>query len=307
MSPVSNPYAKGSPFKKKASRVSSKLGKAGDELVVHGIFPTVYELYAYSKISNGQIKDGYTYPFRMFIDGDANYKYPHLEEAGFVGYYVVRRSPDSDERLNGSDGYARYYMVRCVPGGSPTTKETRMEGLNVLSEFFKHPKTSKYPPASIRLDDLTTDPPKALNHFLRDVDIFNLLENSFEKDALTPLFVKTFPDLAKVIFGGPTYPAQAVDRLGYGVIDGRVPGFFPGGDKPRDSSVDEPEGSKPTADEEKSKISATIEEKAEDTAEGTADGLSDNDKEESSDEIDEKEAASTENAKSSRRKRQRAK
>ena len=253
-----------SPFKKKVSKTSTKIGKAGDELVCYGFYPTVYELFSFSKVKKGQVYDGYTYPFRKFIDGDDElFQFPHLEEAGFVGYYVMRKSPDSEERLDGPDGYPRHWMVRCVPGGNPTSSETRLEGLNILSHFFKSPKVSKYPPASIRLDDLTPSVPKALNFFLRDSDIFSLLECSFEKSALTPNFVTKFPEIAKVIFSGPTYPPSAKNLLGYGPqnpLNGRGGSYVPGFHPPEVRST---ENEAPSVDEEEKEEKEVVEENTE--------------------------------------------
>ena len=123
--------AKGSPFRKKVSKSSAKL-KSGDGIVCYGFPPTVYELYGYARNHKGEIKDGYIDPFRKFVDGDANHDYPHLEEAGFTAYYAMRKSPVSNERVVQSNGYFRYWLVRCVPEGNPSTPETRLEGLDVL-------------------------------------------------------------------------------------------------------------------------------------------------------------------------------
>lgn len=216
MGPPNTDY---SPFKKKiTAKVSSKSGgETGHELMVVGFPPTMVELYAYTKITLGSIKENFSLAFRKsFDEEEGSTKFPELEENGFIGYYFMRTSKDSNERKNGSDGYARYFMVRCVPDGNPSSSETRQEGLNFLSAFYKHKKSSKYPPPYIRTIDLTHDPPKAMDEYLMDKDIFTLLKNIFEEDVLDSNFSSFFPEIASVLFGGPIYPDEAVVRLGFG-------------------------------------------------------------------------------------------
>ena len=230
---INNPYRK-SPFKKKITgKVSSKNQDAGHLVTCIGFPPTMIELYQYLKTVSGQTKENYTYPYRKhFLGDDESFKYPELEEHGFIGFNYMR---DSDgQPKNGVDGYRRYLLVRCVPEGNISSSDTRMEGLNVLSAFFKSKKVSKYPPSLIKVTDLTCDPVKALDEFMLDKDIFSLLNNIFEEDALTPQFCSKFPAIAPVLFGGPTYPTEAIERLGYsganplnGPNGSYAPDFFP--------------------------------------------------------------------------------
>ena len=235
MTSPKNPY---SPFKKKITGKASSRTKSssGHELMVVGFPPTMIELYSYTKLVSGSAKENFSYPFRMNFDSDdPAYDFPVLESNGFIGYYYMRQSLDSNERKSGVDGFPRYMLVRCVPEGNPSSAQTRKEGLNVLESFFKHKKTSKFPPTQIRTADLTADPPKALNEYVLDKDIFILLGNIFEEEVLNRDFVSTFPEISRVIFRGPSYPEEAVSRLGFGHIHtstssgSYAPGFFPVG------------------------------------------------------------------------------
>ena len=257
--PVKNPY---SPFKKNIK--ATKSVQTGHELKVCGFPPTMLELYSYIKYASGSERENYTYSFRKNFDGDdPNFSFPELEEYGFLGYYYMRDSKESNERKNGSDGYPRYMLVRCVPGGNVTSRETRFEGMNRLSNFFSSKKASKYPPASIRLTDETADPPKALDEYLLDKDIFKLLGSIFEEDVLAPTFYSTFPEIAAVLFGGPIYSPEAIAKLGFGQVNtsqaGRgsyAPGFIPpvdenhgtGGNNTDPTDGEAPENNEPSED-----------------------------------------------------------
>ena len=236
---VQNPY---SPFKKKPGKVSSKNKESGHTLLCVGFPETNIELYQFVKVNSGQEKENYTYRFRRSFDGDDKSLYvPHLEEAGFIGYYFLRGVGNT--RMNGSDGYPRYNLMRVVPGENITSPETRMEGLSVLSTFFKSITYSKYPPANIRCSDITATAPKSLDKFLLDKDIFSLLENVFEELVLNSGFVSAFPEIAPVIFGGPTYPFEAVDKLGYketNPADGPQGSYHPSFVPPQDSKQEHP-------------------------------------------------------------------
>ena len=231
---MKNPY--NSPFKKKvSSKISTKSRtEAGNDLVSIGFPPTTIELYSFSKSASGNTKENYTYHYRMHTDGnDEKFHVPVLEEAGFIGYNYMRLDRSSNQRKNGSDGYPRYWLIRCLPEGNPTTSETRLEGLSILNSFFKNKSYSKYPPSHIRTSDLTSDPPKALDNFLLDDDIIGLLEHTFTEDALNPNFARNFPEIASIVYGGPTYSTKAKEELGYGEPNPKsgesgsyVPGFF---------------------------------------------------------------------------------
>lgn len=208
--PMKNPY---SPFKKKVGKVSSKNKDTGHTLICVGFPNTNIELYQYTKVNSGQERENYTYHFRKNFDGDDKFSVPHLEEAGFIGYYYLRGT--GNIRKNGSDGYPRYNLMRIVPGENTTSAETRMEGLNVLSTFFKSIRYSKYPPSHIQCSDNTAQGPGSLDKYLLDKDIFSLLANVFEESVLNSEFFSSFPDIAPVIFGGPEYPPEAIEKLGY--------------------------------------------------------------------------------------------
>ena len=243
MSPNTQAKAtKGSPLRKgTATKLTSKANKGGSFVLrVHGFPPTGVEAYSLTlETSGGQGKEGYTYPVRSYVEGTN--KNPIIQEilerGSFMACYYQRDGPTTNERKNGHDGWPRYWMIRNLPEGQTSSESSRREGLELLAALFKNKGVSKFPPVDIQKHDITGSTPRAMNHFFMDGDVMCLLDAIMDKDLLNMDFADSYPDFASVIFSGPNYPQEAIERLGYrpvpnpynGTHGNYAPGFFPPG------------------------------------------------------------------------------
>ena len=207
-----------------------------------GFPPFGIECYDYSKIVADAVSEGYTIPFRHCMEPQQDdHHIPFLIEAGFFAAVFQRANLHINNRLTGGDNWPRYWMLRLVPGDNPSTPETRREGTEILKALFLDLRYTQYPPKSIACADITNAEPMAMQNFFLDRDILRLIRHCVGEDDYNPRFFSEFPDHARVIFPGPTYPADAVVQLGFGYPVPRpshAPGFEPG-PQPNNGNEDE--------------------------------------------------------------------
>lgn len=213
--------SRGSPLRKgTSSKLTSKSNKGAQFILeAYGFPPTGVEAYCYTRVVDGiQQYEGYTYPFRKYVEGtsDSQIVKDILQKGNFMASYYQRSNKDDNERKVGADNWPRYWMIRNLEGGQASSEASRQEGMDLLKAFFKNHGVTKYPPQDITMRDLTGNPPATMDRFFMDGDIIRLLEAIIDEDLLNTNFASEFPDYAAVIFGGPSYPADAVDRLGFG-------------------------------------------------------------------------------------------
>ena len=183
-----------------------------------GFPPFGVECFDYSRVNGDRRDKGYTIPFRrcMEAEDDDEAVIPTLTGAGFFAAAFQRQSIFVNDRKTGSDNWPRYWMIREVPGGNPSSVETRREGMEFLKAFFIDPRNTRYPPKSIECMDHTSERPSAMQHFFIDRDILRILARVVDEEFHNPMFYRSFPNHAAVAFPGPTFPADAVMALGFG-------------------------------------------------------------------------------------------
>ena len=242
--------AKGSPLRKGATTKLTSKNNKGARFVIEsfGFPPTGVEAFSYTRLVDDNVYEGYTYPFRQFIEGTTDNEVikDTLQKGNFMACYYQRIDGYDNERKVGSDNWPRYWMIRNLEGGHSSTEASRLEGMELLRTLFKDKTVSKYPPQDIMLRDRTGNPPAPMNRFFLDGDIIALMETIIDEELLNVRFAVEFPLFASVMFSGPNYPIEAVDRLGFGPQNpqnGRngnyAPGFVP---PPVNNVSNEPNG-----------------------------------------------------------------
>ena len=220
-----NPYKKRSP----GERNSSKMNKTVQYILKGwGFGPeSTFEIYNYSSGSPTLgWKDGYTLYLRQFVDG--THEVDELVAAGITGYYFMRVRRLDNESARGTDNWPRFNILRMLPNGAYSTRESIQQGQSALRVFFMNDNYSLYPPAAITCIDATNyESPTPLDHFLLDADVMAVMNLIFDHTILTPTFVRTYPALAGMFFSGPVYSQLAVETLGYGSTQpvGHAAGF----------------------------------------------------------------------------------
>ena len=210
---------RGLPVKKQIDgKQSSKKGLGSIyRLQVKGLMPDLpLEIYNL-QIGNNSLgwKEGYTYPIRMHIDSDKpELQIEMVDQIGICAYFNIRDSYESNQPKLGRNDFYLFWLVRVIPGMNPSTNSTRIQGLQQLKELFLDDRYSKYPPKSILTEDIT-DLETPMDRMFCDRDVMILLNFAFDPDTLNSSFAADFPDHARLVFGGPRYPAEAVNRLGY--------------------------------------------------------------------------------------------
>ena len=168
-----------------------------------------FEVEFYTYTVNDR-NDGFTYPFKKYAAGDN--EVPSLEEANFVSL-KFRKIPGSiNEIMKDEKGFWRSVMIRKPGVSSP---ESRSEGLRVLKAFFMDSATTAFPPKDIATVDQTNIlEPHALDTFLQDRDVEEIVTDAFNEEVLDDCFYDTFTELAKLMWSGPPYPDFA-RKLGF--------------------------------------------------------------------------------------------
>ena len=206
---------KGSPLSNKPKkRFGAKSNTVAFSIRFRGFNHTNFEVYEYNKTLNGILSEGYTYPIRKFVEGEPADNIPLLEEHGFFAVVYQREGLTSNRRLLGGDAWGRFFVCRAVPGGVLSSVSTRTEGAEALRATVMDANYSRYPPKHIDLIDFTDDGP--VQAYLMDADILRILPQIVDESVMNRKFAGDYPDLAAILFPGPTYPPEAVRMLGYG-------------------------------------------------------------------------------------------
>jgi hypothetical protein len=173
----------------------------------HEIFGT--DLYLFT---NGPNDDGFLKLFGDYCKGTL--ACAALEKQNFTSL-LNRRVPGSDNTIMlGKKGFWRKVIVR-HPKDGLSTPENRAEGLAVLKKCFLTTAFSKFPPADIETFDATDeDNPKALDMFLQDHDIVEIIKEQLDEADLNREFYDKYTDCANLIWSGKDYPAFALS-LGF--------------------------------------------------------------------------------------------
>jgi hypothetical protein len=91
-----------------------------------------------------------------------------------------------------------------------STPASREEGLKILKKCFLSPVFTKFPPEDIETnDDTDVDNPKALDMFLQDHDIVEILKENVDENDLDENFYGKFNECAKRAWSGTHYPTFA--------------------------------------------------------------------------------------------------
>lgn len=140
---------------------------------------------------------------------------PALLTAGSNALLPRRQEGTRDTILLDNNGFWRKVMVGRLPEGDKTTPETRARGLAVLKAAFQDGDFTLYPPPDIEtVDDTDEENPRALNMFLKDNDIVNLINQTIQDSDLNSEFYNKYTDCANRLWSGSFYyPAFAKQRL----------------------------------------------------------------------------------------------
>lgn len=218
--PVKLPPAKkarGSPKKKKKTRIPNKQDKKGKHVVTLTVQafqePFAFEAFSYTCAEN---VDAYTFGCKKYLDGNFNELISaDLDNANFVKY-VYRRVPRSNNDRATSQGtkFWRCLMIR-YPKEEETNATTRQQGLEALSAFLRDSRFTQYPPTEILLNDATDETAfPALDEFFLDSDIKDFVIEDVQAELRTPTFFNEWTDFARSIWAGPYY-SDFARSLGY--------------------------------------------------------------------------------------------
>jgi hypothetical protein len=210
-----SPAKAASPARRKGKQVSlkEKLSKQtannATTLTAYGVHPILgTEIYLFTVGQN----DGFLKIFGDYTKGTMACS--SLEKGNFTSLFN-RRVPVSDNTIMlGQKGFWRKVIVR-HPVDGISTPETRAEGLAILKKCFLTTDFTKFPPQDIETMDATdVDNPKALDMFLLDNDIVDIIKEQIDMDDLNDDFYTDYYDCAKLIWSGTNYPAFALS-LGF--------------------------------------------------------------------------------------------
>ena len=171
------------------------------------------EAFEFVREINGSKNEAYSLPLRKIIENET--PDPMADDVGFFACLYQRESISNNQRVQGKDGWPRYWLLRMVPGDNPSTPESRSEGANALKRYFMDPSNSQYPPKEIDIVDDTEVDPKSMQHYLLDDDIMRVLKNAIDDEFYNPDFAKDFPEMAVMAFSGPDFPEESIADLGF--------------------------------------------------------------------------------------------
>jgi hypothetical protein len=125
---------------------------------------------------------------------------------------------NTDTMKNSKDTYARRCIVRVVQDDDDSTHTSRLAILRALRAFLIRPENNQFDYEYVVNDASDLTPPveddlEPMDHFLHDSVIVNLISTVFD-DTANGWYAEN-PDSALDFFSGPTFPAYAVDTLGY--------------------------------------------------------------------------------------------
>jgi hypothetical protein len=198
-----------SPARRKGKELSLK-----DKLSKKSASAPTLTIYGMEEITNTEVVlytvgqgDGFLATYKKYCEG--THACAALEDANFTGC-MNRRLPGSvDTIMLNQKGYWRMIIVR-HPVGGISTPETRAEGLAVLKQCFLTREFSNFPPEDIETFDATNvDDPHALDLFLQDHDIVNIIKEQLDEAALNGTFYATYTERAMRLWSGNFYPSYA--------------------------------------------------------------------------------------------------
>lgn len=204
----SGPGKKNEPSPRRTDKASPlKLVKKSPILTCYTFAdPFPFEAYIYEKAD--ELSDGFMYHMRKYCDGEESY--PELDYLNVLET-VPRRIPGSFNEIwcNPGTSFWRVVMIRyplnAEGEGVPSTRDTRVQGLNTLKDFFMNKEYSKWAPDDIILNDRASEDdyePPALDKFFRDDVIKNFMQKHISEDELNPEFVRKWPHTAAKCFLG---------------------------------------------------------------------------------------------------------
>jgi hypothetical protein len=212
-----SPQAKRSPGKAKKP-VPMRMKKM--PLTIYAINfgpPFAFELYIYEK--NGS-EDGFTNGITKYMRGNEVEVHELFDTANFTQFWQrrVHGSPDIVAK-SAENNYDRRLFLR-YPAEGESTPETRATGLLAMKSFLQDPRFSRYPPVQIETVDITdfeTMRPPAMDDYMMNCDIKEVVLHACEAADLNEDFKETFPDCAKCIWQS-NHVGEFGRSLGFGHV-----------------------------------------------------------------------------------------
>jgi hypothetical protein len=166
--------------------------------------PSIHtEIYTYT-VGQG---DGFLATYNKYAEG--NHPCKPLNDANFTGCMARRQPGTNGTIMKNPKGFWRKVIVR-HPTEKNSTAETRAEGLAVLKKCFLSSEFSNFPPDSIETFDATDEEnPHALDSFLQDSDIVEIVTKQIAEDELDEEFYASYTETAKRLWSGKYYPSFA--------------------------------------------------------------------------------------------------
>jgi hypothetical protein len=153
--------------------------------------------------SSADDKDGFVHGIRLQVNGHAPSVHERMATLNLTKVDIRREPHSANVPMKNPDDYYRYIIVR-YPNEGESTAETRAYFLEVLEDFLKDPKYSKYPPKDIDKVDLVKDDNFIpLDMYFMDETIKDLMVEDIPAEDLTPEFAMKYPDFAKLCWKGP--------------------------------------------------------------------------------------------------------
>jgi hypothetical protein len=117
-----------------------------------------------------------------------------------------RRVPGSRDIImeNPENGFWRLMLCRYLD--TPSTPESREEGLQGLKTFLMSNRSTRFPPNDIITSDATNPPdqdPCPLDMYLLDADIEEIMKMFLDEESFNPHFYEEFPEFARLCWSGP--------------------------------------------------------------------------------------------------------
>jgi hypothetical protein len=117
-----------------------------------------------------------------------------LTDANFTGFKIQR-----NESLKDDKGYSHIWII-CYPHKKERNRDTREDGLRILQDCFMSKEGSAYPASGIKVVDDTSDVPEILEKLFLDVDIEDIVKQSFAITELNDKFYSKYPTAVRLIY-----------------------------------------------------------------------------------------------------------
>jgi hypothetical protein len=166
--------------------------------------------------------DGYAQKLFDYITNEQGF-----ESEGILTVTKRRTSKENNSvLLNVKNTYARRCIVRLVENDS--THSSRLAILLLLQAYLVHPTRNTFNYRYIVDDSSDLTPPsdddlQAMDHFLHDGVVVYLMEHTLENTGIR--WYEENSDSALDYFSGPTFPPEAIGKLGYPTSGIVVNGF----------------------------------------------------------------------------------